>query len=323
MFVSLPKSWVKRRQLKQHGTVMLVEQPDGSVAVYPEIKEGTMMQTVLSVAASETERSLRRRITGAYVDGFDIIRLKAIEPFTNDQYNAIRDTTSALFGLEIVELTGSLVTIQCLLTKTLPIEETLRRIHGMIDSKLQETIFMLKQENPQPVRDPSDILREVKRLSLVLHRLLRSQLLFPTKDSIEIKPIDNVDFLRVVDKITEISGSVKRITEASLGVVEQPPPRKIVNQLTWLCEKAGNAHQWSMEALISKDETLANRVLDQEMGKDFDTLWVLLKEGEKKISTTTFSYVHRILDDLKQIDTRTREIAEIAIDRAEEAKGVA
>lgn len=127
---------------------MMIEQPDGSISVYPNIKEEIRQQKILGVGASESKRSLRRRITRAYVDGVDIIKLKATDQFTDEQHNVIRDSANALFGVEIVELTNSPVTIQCLLTKTLSIEEKLRRIHKMINSKLQETIFELKQENP-------------------------------------------------------------------------------------------------------------------------------------------------------------------------------
>jgi len=65
-------------------------------------------QITLNVDAKETTRSLKRRITGTYVDGFDVIKLKAVDNFTGEQQDAIREITDALFGLEIVEVTSNM-----------------------------------------------------------------------------------------------------------------------------------------------------------------------------------------------------------------------
>ena len=78
-----------------------------------------------------------------------------------------------------------------------------------------------------------------------------------------------------------------------------------------------------MQALMSKDISLANRVLDENLQPDFDDLWNLLLKAEQKakISAPTFSHIHRIMDNLEQIEVYSQEIAEIAIDRAEEVYG--
>ena len=105
LFVSLPKVWTKKTKLNRGDTVTIVENPDGSVTLYPEVKESILKQTTLVVESGESIRSLRRRVTGAYVDGFDLIRLEAKGKFPDDQQDAIREIMVDLFGLEIVELT--------------------------------------------------------------------------------------------------------------------------------------------------------------------------------------------------------------------------
>lgn len=318
LFVSLPKSWAEKMQITRGNTVTLVEQLDGSIALYPEVKEDIPRQITLNVDVNESERSLRRRIVGAYVDGFDVIKLEATDKFTEKQQDVIRNITEALFGLEIIEITSNLITIQCLLTKTLPIEKTIWRIHSIIKSMFSETVLALKERNPKAAKGVIKRTRDVKRLSLVVHRLLRSLILFPTKRMPEIKPIDSVDFLRVIDKITESSGSVKKIAESVMMWGQSP--HFILEPLLKICVKVLDLYDWSMQALMSKDVPLANRVLDGKLELDFDNLWDLLMKAEenKEISGSMFSYVHRILDNLKQIHIYALEIAEIAIDRAEE-----
>ena len=80
-------------------------------------------------------------------------------------------------------------------------------------------------------------------------------------------------------------------------------------------------YDWSIQSLMSKDIPLANRVLDAKLELDFDDLWgILMKETVlmPEISTPILSHVPRIIDNLKQTYVYALEIAEIAIDRAEE-----
>jgi phosphate uptake regulator len=326
LFISLPKAWAKRMKLEQGIALELVEQPDGTLVLYPEVEGHSMEQTTLNVDASESVRSLRRKITGVYVDGFDVIELRSEGRFSDEQQDAIRDIADGLFGLEITEVASDRIAIQCLLTKTLPIEETIQRVHVMIDSMLSETFSALERRDAKAARSVMKRMRDVNRLSLVMHRLLRSQILFPTKRIPEAKPIDTVDFLRVLDKITEVSGSLKKIIESVSKILDEPPPQSILDPLLEICFKVKETYNNSIQSLMLKDESLANRVLDEKPEMNFDSLWDLLmetrrgrlEENKAQTSIPTFSYVHRIIDNLKQIHIYALEIAEIAIDRAEE-----
>jgi phosphate uptake regulator len=319
LFVSLPKVWTKKTKLNRGDTVTIVENPDGSVTLYPEVKESILKRTTLVVESGESIRSLRRRVTGAYVDGFDLIRLEAKGKFPDDQQDAIREITVDLFGLEIVELTSNSVTVQCLLTKTLPIERMIQRIHSNARAMFGETIAALRERDPKVAKSVIKRMRDVKRLSLVVHRLLRSLILFPTEWTLDMKPIDSVDFLRVIDKITEISGGIRKIAE-SIVMWEYPHSDDVVEKLVEISDREMGLYDWSMQALMSKDIRLANRVLDENLQLGFDGLWnLLLKvEQESEVSAAAFSHMHRIMDNLKQIEVYSQEIAEIAIDRAEE-----
>jgi len=319
LFVSLPKIWIKRMQLDKGDLVMLIEQPDYSVVIHPGVKNESLKQIILDVDVEESKWSIRRRVTGAYVDGFDVIKLRAVDRFTEEQQDVIRETIAALFGLEIIELTSNSVTIQCLLAKRLPIESTMQRLHNIIKSMFSETVIALRERNPEAVKGVIKRTEDVRRLTLVLHRLLRSVLLFPIERTPEMKPIDSVDFLRVIDKIAEVSRSIKKIGE-SVARWELSFPDSILEPLLVICAKILELYDFSMQALMSKDVPLANRVLDEKMEPRIDELWETVLEAEEKaeISGPTFSYTLRIVDNLKQMCGYSLEIAEIAIDRAEE-----
>jgi len=319
-FVSLPKSWIERNRLSRGTTITLIENQDGAISLYAESRNREPKEITLAVERNESIRSLRRRLTGAYVDGFDLIRLKTETEFSDEQQDAIREITEELFGLEIVELLSKQIIIQCLLTKALPIERMVNGIHNTIKSMFSETISALEERKPMKIQGVIRRTRYVKRLSLMLHRLLRSLIAFPDERVEKIKPIDCVDLLRVVERLTEVSGSVRRIAESVL-MWQNRGEDFLREKLSSLCSKVLELYDEAIRALMYEDVRLANHVIDEKMELEFSDLWnyLLKAEQEPLISPSVFPFLHRIIDNLERISIYTVEIAEIAIDHAEEA----
>ena len=319
-FVSLPKSWIERNNLSRGDTVTLVENQDGTISLYGESRSRELKEIIITVEKNESIGSLRRKLTGAYVDGFDLIQLKTETEFSDEQQDAIREITEGLFGLEIVELSSKQIIIQCLLTKTLPIEKMINGIHNTIKSMFNETVSALEEKRTMTVQSVIRRTRYVKRLSLMVHRLLRSLIAFPDERVEKIRPIDCVDFLRVIERITEISGAIRRIAESVL-MWQNRGEDFLQEKLSSLCSRVLRLYDESIQALMHKDIRLANHVIDERMEREFSNVWNYLIKAEQEplISASAFPFLHRIIDNLERISIYTVEIAEIAIDHAEEA----
>jgi len=318
LYVSLPKRWIDEAQLKQGDKVTLIPQPDGSISLYSKAKQKRPREIILEVNAKNSRQSLKRGITAAYVDGFEIIKLKAGDRLTEEQQEIIREVIDHLFGLEVIEVTGNMITVQCLLKQTLPIEKTIQRIHTIVLSMLSETISALKEQDVNLVKGLTRRMHDIKRLSLVTHRLLRSLILFPRSiEQTDVSLIDSVDYLQVLHIITEIADNVNRISESVMALGEQALPKSILEPLCKTCIPMQELYDQSIRALLSKDISLANRVLDSRL--NLENLWKLCIEADEKseASSLALSYAHLLIDNLKQIQQYAVEIAEIAIDRAE------
>jgi phosphate uptake regulator len=318
LYVSLPKRWTSRMQLKQGDRMTLIPQPDDSIYIYPTARQESPREMTLEINSKEPRQSLRRGITAAYVDGFDLIKLKAKERLTEEQQDSIREIIGALFGLEIIEVTGNTVTIQCLLTRTLPIEKTIQRIHNVVLSMFAETVSALGKQDVNRVRGIGRRMSDIKRLSLVTNRLLRSVILFPRSAlQMEVNLIDCVDYLRIVHIISEIAYNVSKISESVITLVGERLPKSILEPLFQTCIPIQELYDRSIRTLISKDIMLANVVLDSEI--TLRNLWEICIEADEKseISCLALSHAYILVDHLKQIRQYSVEIAEIAIDRAE------
>jgi len=305
-------------QLKQGDKVTLVPQPDDSMYIYPTAKQERSREIILEINAKDSRQSLKRGVMAAYVDGFDIINLKAEERLTEEQQDIIREIVGHLFGLELIEVTGNTMTIQCLLKQDLPIEKTMQRIHSVILSMFSETVSALKEQDINLVKGLTRRMHDIKRLSLVTNRLLRSLILFPrSAEQREVSLIDCVDYLRILHIIAEIADNVNKISESVTALGEQALPKSILEPLCQECIPIQDLYDQSIRALLSKDILLANRVLDSKL--TLENLWNLCREADEKseISSLALSYAYLLIDNLKQIQQYACEIAEIAIDRAE------
>lgn len=307
-------------QLKRGDIVTLIPQQDGSISVYPEEKEEEFKQIVLEIN-EESEQSLRRRITGAYVDGFDIIQLRTKDRFNGKHHDIIREITEELFGLEVVHSSSNIVTIECLLKPNLPIEKTIDRILNITKAMFEETISALKEHDINLARGVGRRIRDIKRLSLVIYRALRSMILYPTLAAREkMSLVDSVDYLHVLHRITGTAYNIKKSSESIVNMGTQTLPMSVSKRLSETSDLTRKLYEEAIQALMSNDIVLADHVLDVE--PDYDELWNLcLKASQNsQITSLTFSYVHRIIDNLTQIQQYAAEIAEIAIDRAETQK---
>ena len=318
LYVSLPKRWTNKMQLKQGDKVTLVPQPDETMYIFPKAKQERPREIILEINAKDSKQALKREIIAAYVDGFDITKLRTEDRITEEQQDIIREIVDHLFGLELIEVTGNTITIQCLLKQDLPIEKTMQRIHNVILSMFSETISALKEQDINLVKGLARRMHDVKRLSLVTNRLLRSLIVFPRSgEQREVSLIDCVDYLRILHIIAEIADNVNNISKSATTLGEQALPRPILESLYQKCIPVKDLYDKSIRALLSKDIQLANHVLDSDL--TLENLWNLCKKAyeESKISCLALSYSYLLIDYLKQIQQYAAEIAEIAIDRAE------
>ncbi len=322
LYVSIPKSWTTVMQLKKGDKVKLIPQSDDSLCICSADTRERPREIILRIKAKDSTHSLKREIVAAYVDGFDIIKLKVEERIADEQQENIREIVDHLFGLEIIEISGDTIIIQCLLKRTLKIDVTIQRIYSVISSMFEETVFALRDQNANLIIGLSRRMHDIKRLSLVTNRLLRSLLLFPTPENhMRLSLIDCVDYLQILHIISEIACNVNKISESVMALSDQDLPKQILEPLYQISVAIKRSFDNSVQALLSKDIDLANQILDNMPASDLNLaeLWKFCKADKSEISSLVLSHAYLLIDCLKRINQHSAEIAEITIDRAEAA----
>ncbi|MCJ7614552.1 AbrB/MazE/SpoVT family DNA-binding domain-containing protein [Candidatus Bathyarchaeota archaeon] len=321
LYISIPKSWSKKMQLKRGDKINIILQPDNSLCMCSVNSQETPREITLKITPKTSTHSIRREIVAAYVDGFDMIKVTAAENISDDKHDAIRDIINSLFGLELIEISKNSMTIQCLLTRSLEIDKTIHRIHNVISSMFDETIAALRKQNSSQISGLSRRMEDIRRLHLVSNRLLRSLLLFPTPNNrMEISLIDCVDYLQILHLISEIASNVHKISESVSSLNTQELPKQISEPLYQVSATIKRSLDNSVEALLSKDISLANQILDLKHASEInlEELWKFCSNaGNSELSSRILSHAYLLIDCLKRINHHSAEISEIAIDRAE------
>jgi len=319
LYISIPKSWTKQLQLK-HGEKVTLVSKNGSITIYPKTEDTRPREITLSLNSKNSAQSIKRGIIAAYLDGFDTIEIKTETTFTEDQQDVIRETINNLFGLEVIEVTGDKMMIVCLLKQKMPVNKTINRIHNVIMSMFNETVSSLEKQNLDLIKGLTRRTQDIKRLFLVTNRLLRSIILFPQPSQTEeLTLIDCVDYLQILHITAEITENLKKIAENITPLIDHQLPTSIMELLVERSTGVKELYDSSIQALLCKDISLANNILDTSF--NLANLWSLCLKANKKtkISSLALANLRLIIDGLEHIQQHTHEIANISIDRAEAA----
>ena len=313
LYVSLPMSWVKQMQLQKGDTIELVQQSTNSLVLYGYASGDKAHTITLTLTTTESIDSIKRKLTGAYLDGYDIILLSFNKRIPLHQQNALRDIIDEFFGLEIITISASEITTQCLLSNTLPIPNIIQRIHDIIITSLRESTSAFINKNANVLEDIIRRKREVQRLTLVVNRLLRMSILFPDKTS-KLTLIDNVDYQRVLDKMNKVFNIVIQIS-TNATTLQQALTREVIASLQQQSENVIEAYDNAIKALTLKEITIANQILDLPMVSEIQNF---KQPSYTPMELTNIIAIFSFRDNLQHILSFAQDIAELAIDKSEE-----
>lgn len=207
ILVSLPSEWIKNNKLKKGSIVPVDVNRDNTLSIFPSesevehVKEATIQY---SPASMET---LVNQVYGAYLLGYDIIRVKATAPITYEDTERFKRAMRKLVGLEIVEEDRKNITSQFLLDpNTLDAEKILRRLNSIVAGMFREAIEAIKSKENTAQRSIDARDDEVDRQYFLLVRLIRSAMVDQKlAGKMNLSNIDILDY-RIAANLLESAG---------------------------------------------------------------------------------------------------------------------
>lgn len=196
--ISLPKKWVKKNKLNKGDVLSMVETEDSLIIRAREKKE---TETEIEVGKKSIDLLLRTLIT-KYIQGYDTVIIKSRGYMPPAVRAKLKETSSLLIGMEEFGETSNEITFKMLMKEKGNVEDTVKRMHIMSLSSLEE---LLKNISPENYNENilKDIIRrdsEVDKFYFLVLRQLSS-----------LGSYDAIMWVQIARVIERISDHIERI----------------------------------------------------------------------------------------------------------------
>lgn len=323
--VSLPRNWVKEKNLKKGDSVIVRVDEDGNLRIEPYEAEGERKkkeQYVVDVSQIKSPGLIKRILIGNYVLGHDnIVFQNKDERLSPQALKEIQDGINRLAAMEIVEQDLHKVVVQCFIDPTkFRLTGLIRRMYTLIFSMIEAVQEYIKDFDQNVLMQVINMENEADRLYwLVIRQILLAQKSWRVAKEIGIEHpyhiIGNRALAKaleeICDRIEDIANELSRMSPTNSQKFHE-----VLSILDSVLSDIKEILSLSMMAFIELDITKANDILNtlkvfREKVKEIDRNFITYINDPLALSIfrVTFSCIMRIADS-------TDSIAEITINRA-------
>ncbi|MEP0825845.1 MAG: phosphate uptake regulator PhoU [Nitrososphaera sp.] len=207
ILISLPSQWVKNNNLKKGSIVPVDINRDNSISIFPSEDMAEESKEVTIPYSSTSMDTLVNQVYGAYLLGYDVIRIKALSPISFEDADRIKRAIRKLVGLEIVDEDGFHISAQFLLdANTLDAEKILRRMSAIVAGMYRDLLEAIRTKENSMRKVISGRDDEVDRQYFLLVRLIRSAMMDQRlAGKLNLSNIDILDY-RIAANLLESAG---------------------------------------------------------------------------------------------------------------------
>jgi phosphate uptake regulator len=285
--VSLPSEWIKHNRLDRGNTVVVEVGRDNSVTVYPSGSEQEEVKEVTIQYPSKYAEAIVNEVTGAYLLGYDIIKVKGSLQISYDDREMIKEVIGKMVGMEIVDEDAYNITAQFLLdTTTLDPAKILYRMSSIVSGMYKDTLASLTSKDPNLLKIVARRDDEVDRQYFLLVRLIRSAIMDPKlAGKLDLSNIDILDY-RIAANLFESAGDAT--VELAKAVTNSEQLKRSAD-LTKAGELIETIHDTAFSAFSRK-----NRADSIKAIKHYAKFNELLESAKKNPPANVLNIIHQM-----------------------------
>lgn len=254
ILVSLPIEWVAANRLEKSDEVEL-ETGTNSISITPTGNSRPPKEVIIEYPVSKQE-NISADVTGAYLLGYDIIKIKGKSSISVEDRERIRGLMRRLVGMEIIDEDGTNVNVQFLLdATTLSPDKILKRMGSIALGLFRDTINSLASDDKTVLQTIPSRDDEIDRQYFLLVRLIRSAMV--DKRLATVFNLGNIDILdyRVAANLMESAGDT--IVELANSIPELVNSKVESRKLHDLAIEIENIHEKAIISFIENNRLLA------------------------------------------------------------------
>jgi len=260
-FVTVPKEWAIQNGITRSSVVATTISSDGRLIINPKYDLEPTPQTVVI----KPTPYLSREIIGKYLLGYDFIRIEAKDRITIEQRETIKETSSRLIGLEIIEEDIAKIVMQCLLEPSaLSPEKVLRREQLITSGMYSDAFTAFVEGDTQLARSVVARDNEADRLYFLLVRILRTIIQNPgLNEKLGVSPIDCLDY-RLSASLVELIGDLSsQIADYVIRLKGRRLTNDLLDSLKKLSKAVHESYNDAIAAFLSHNILIASSVRDK------------------------------------------------------------
>ncbi len=251
--MTLPKEWVDANKLEKNAEIEL---ETGQYSISITLKENRPSKEVTISYPLPREENIVADITGAYLLGYDIIKIKSKKAIPTEERELIRNSMRRLVGMEIVEEDATTISMQFLLdSMTLNPQKILKRMSNLVLGMFNDVLAALQSDDKSNLQTLSNRDIEVNRQYFLLVRLIRSTMVDKRlANAFNLENIDVLDY-RLAANLLETAGDT--VVELGNALYNTSIPKTELTKIYELNKNFDQIEGKSIDAFISNDRSLA------------------------------------------------------------------
>jgi phosphate transport system protein len=308
-FVCLPKDWAERNGLDRGTVVSVTETADGPLVINPKYNVELTPQVAMITPSSLLDRVIIEK----YLLGYDIIQVQAKNRISPLDRERVKEASSHLVGLEIVEENHSKIVMQCLLEpSTFPPQKILRREYSIVSGIHRDAVTALLEGDLQLAKNVVARDNEVNRLYFLLVRVLRTVIQNPgLSEKLGILPIDCLDYRLAASLVESIGDHSASIGETVIKLDGAEIADKFSELILQLHKIAYKSHENAISAVFSHDVSVAESVRSEK--EKIEALSHEIETAIRDLPATMGRHLLAVASSLRRIYDNSLDIADLVM----------
>ena len=312
--MTLPKEWIKSLKIKKNDPLGIYIQSDGTLLITPKMTQ-EQLQRLKEVDISKMGKQsyLLRRLIGAYIAGFTVIKITSSTRMPLAARGVIRTFTQMAIGQEVVEETDNSITLKDLLNPTeMPFDKTIKRMHIIVKGMYEDAIRALQTRDKNLASEVINRENEVDRLHWLVarqHNIILQNVSLAEKMNITID-VASTCFLisriieRIGDHTVKIAQNIPILLQSNLD-------QKSIDRILSAANLSLDILNKSITSFFRKDINASNENIEsviklEKICEEINTL--ALKE--KGVIVLSIGY---LVESIRRIGEYAEDISETVI----------
>ena len=290
ILVSLPKEWIDANNLNKSNQVE-IETNQNNLSIRTQLSKRPSKEVEISYPLSEGE-GIVPTITGAYLLGFDIIKIVGKSSISINDRESVRGSMRKLVGLEIIDEDATNISIQFLLDETsINPQNILKRMSSIALGMFNDVVLSIKNGDKTNLETIANRDAEINRQYFLLVRLIRSTIMDTRLAGIfNLENIDILDY-RIAANTLEIAGDT--VVELSKSLIKSNISKVELKKLYDFAKDIDEIQIKSIDSFISNNRMLAINAIRLQRSNSTKISKIRSSlESEKQISLALFDIIY-------------------------------